>query len=65
MGTMTELDEEPSILIENCFRVHEDQTITPFPLHTDQRDLFLTSDLIFSILDPSPSLADKYKKMVS
>ena len=65
MGTMTELDEEPSILIENCYRVHDDETLTPFPLHTDQRDVFLTSDLIFSILDPSPALADKYKTMVS
>jgi hypothetical protein len=62
---MTELDEEPSILIENCFRVHEDETLTPFPLHTSQRDLFLTSDLVFTILDPSAALADKYKTMVS
>ena len=65
LGMMTELDEEPSILIENCFRVHEDETLTPFPLHTSQRDLFLTSDLVFTILDPSAALADKYKTMVS
>lgn len=65
MGTMTELDEEPSILIENCHRVNEDGELSKFPLHTDQRDLFLTSDLIFSILDPSAELADKYKTMVS
>lgn len=65
MGTMTELDEEPSILIENCHRVNEDGELSKFPLHTDQRDLFLTSDLIFSILDPSAELVDKYKTMVS
>lgn len=63
LGTMTELDEEPSILIENCMRVHEDGSLTKFPLHTDQRDLFLTSDLIFTILDPSADLADSYKAM--
>jgi hypothetical protein len=65
MGKMTELDEEPSILIENCYRVDEHGGLIKFPLHTDQRDLFLTSDLIFTILDPSADLVDKYKSMVS
>jgi len=65
MGKMTELDEEPSILIENCYRVDDQGELSKFPLHTDQRDLFLTSDLIFTILDPSADLADKYKSMVS
>jgi hypothetical protein len=65
MGTLTELDEEPSLLLENCFRVAPDGTLSVFPLHTDQRDVFLTSDLIFTILDPSTALVDQYKSMVS
>ncbi len=63
MGMMTELDEEPSILIEKCVRVHEDGTLTKFPLHTDQRDLFLTSDSIFTILDPSNEILNEYEKL--
>jgi hypothetical protein len=61
MGAITELDEEPSFLIENCMQVAEDGTLTPFPLHTSQRDLFLTSDCILTILDPSPKLLETYK----
>ena len=65
MGTLTELDEEPSLLLEGCYRVEPDGTLNEYPLHTDQRDVFLTSDLIFTILDPSAALVDKYKSMVS
>jgi hypothetical protein len=65
LGKLTELDEEPSLLIEDCFRVSPDGELSEFPLHTDQRDVFLTSDLIFTILDPSAALVGKYKSMVS
>ena len=65
IGKMTELDEEPSLLIENCHSIAPDGTLSPYPLHTDQRDLFLTSDLTLTILDPSASVADAYKRLVS
>jgi hypothetical protein len=65
MGTLTELDEEPSLLLEGCYRVAPDGTLSEYPLHTDQRDVFLTLDLIFTILDPSTALVDQYKSMVS
>ncbi len=60
IGAVTELDEEPSILIENCFEIQDDETMIPFPAFTQQRDMFLTSDVILSILDPSPNLAELY-----
>lgn len=61
LGQITELDEEPSILIEKCYEVLGDEEITPFPKYTDQRDLFLTSDQIFTILEPSSKLVGIYK----
>ena len=62
LGKVTELDEEPSILIEACYEIVSDEEIKPFPSFTSQRDVFLTSDVIMSILDPSPNLVDLYSK---
>ena len=60
LGKVTELDEEPSILIEGCYQIISDEEIIPFPAFTSQRDVFLTSDCILSILDPSSNLVDLY-----
>ena len=60
IGAVTELDEEPSILIEKCYEILSDDEIVPFPAFTQQRDMFLTSDVVMSILDPSPNLVDLY-----
>ena len=62
MGKVTELDEEPSILIEGCYQVMSDEEIIPFPAFTSQRDMFLTSECIMSILDPNPNLVKLYNK---
>ena len=59
MGEVTELDEEPSYLISNCYKIDDGQ-FTKYPLYTDQRDIFLTSDVVLTILEPSQSLLDKY-----
>ena len=61
IGKVTQLDEEPSCLIENCMQVMEDDTLLPFPRFTEQRDMFLTSDMILTILDPSPKVLETYK----
>jgi len=61
LGKVTELDEEPSLLIEGCFEVLSDKEIVPFPAFTAQRDMFLTSDVVMSILDPSPNLVQLYE----
>ena len=60
LGKVTELDEEPSILIEGCYEIISDEEILPFPSFTSQRDVFLTSDTIMSILEPSPNLVELY-----
>ena len=60
VADVEELDEEPSILIENCYEVVSEQDLKPFPAFTEQRDMFLTSDVIMSILDPSPNLVELY-----
>ena len=63
IGTVTELDEEPRLLIENCYEVLGDEEIVPFPKYSSQRDIFLTSESVMSILDPSKKLLDIYSKL--
>tara|TARA_B100000427_G_scaffold92958_1_gene76765 strand:- start:5244 stop:5393 length:150 start_codon:yes stop_codon:yes gene_type:complete len=45
--------------MEGCYEV-TDEGLTPFPKHSAQRDMFLTSDVVLSILDPSPEVAKLY-----
>lgn len=61
MGEVTELDEEPSYLISNCYKIDGGQ-FSKYPLYTDQRDIFLTSDVILTIVDPSKETVTNYKK---
>ena len=61
VGSITELDEEPSLLIEKCMEVLEDGTLREFPLHAEQRDLFLTSESVLTIVDASEQIATEYE----
>jgi hypothetical protein len=61
IGQVTELDEEPSVLVEQCFSISEDESMKPFPAFASQRDLFLTSESILTIVDPSEQIAKEYK----
>ena len=63
IGTITELDDEPSLLIEKCYEVTGEELLTPFPKYSSQRDIFLTSENVLSILDPSDKLLKAYKKL--
>ena len=63
LGKVNELDEEPSLLIEKCYEVTGEDTLTPFPKYSSQRDIFLTSDNVLSILDPSTKLLEIYNKL--
>ena len=65
LGKITELDEEPSLLIENCYSVTPEVTLQEYPLHTSQRDLFLTSDEVMTILDPSLTVTKLYEEAIS
>ena len=60
LAMVTELDEEPIYLLERCYEVSEEGELIPFPKHSSQRDIFLTSDVILTILEPSQALLDKY-----
>ena len=61
MGEVTELDEEPSYLISNCMRIEEGE-YKRYPYYTNQRDIFLTSDVILTIVEPSEDSVTNYKK---
>ena len=61
IGMVTELDEEPSLLIETCYEI-VDGNLVPFPKYSAQRDIFLTSETILTILEPSPEVLKKYKQ---
>jgi small nuclear ribonucleoprotein (snRNP)-like protein len=61
IGKVTELDEEPSLLIETCYEIVDGELI-PFPKYSAQRDMFLTSETILTILDASPEILEKYKQ---
>ena len=61
IGMVTELDEEPSLLIETCYEI-VDGDLVPFPKYSAQRDIFLTSETILTILEPSPEVLKKYKQ---
>ena len=60
MGEITELDEEPNYLITNCYKIDDGQ-FSKYPLYTDQRDIFLTSDVVLTIVDPSKETTTNYK----
>ena len=61
MGEITELDKEPNYLITNCYKIDDGQ-FSKYPLYTDQRDIFLTSDVVLTIVDPSKETTTNYKK---
>ena len=60
MGVVTELDEEPSVLIENCFSITPEGKLLPFPAFASQRDLFLTSESVLTIVDASEEITKEY-----
>ncbi len=60
IGRVTELDEEPSVLIEKCFNITSDGKLEEFPPFASQRDLFLTSESILTIVDPSEQIVKEY-----
>ena len=60
MGVVTELDEEPSVLIENCCSITPEGKLIPFPAFASQRDLFLTSESVLTIVDASEEITKEY-----
>jgi len=106
IGSLTELDEEPALFLQNCYKivecseygndpedlkrrahtfendhvliserkvddgaagkedwfVYEYAILQPFPKYADQRDLFLTTESIFTILDPKEDILKLYNR---
>ena len=62
IGKVTELDEEPAILVEGCYKI-ADGKLEIYPQYSSQRDLFLTSDAVFTIVDPSTEILGEYQKV--
>jgi len=65
IGKLTELDEEPSLLLEDSHLIDTEGDVHVYPLHTDQRFIFLTSTDIMSIMDAAPKVLAAYQKAVN
>lgn len=65
VGNIQELDEEPSLLVEDVFQITPDGEMEVYPLHTTQRYVFLTSTDVMTMMDPSPSVLSAHKKVVN
>jgi len=59
------MDEEPSLLIENCYYVTPEGNLEEYPLHSSQRDIFLTSDDVMTMMDPSLTVTKLYETAIS
>ena len=64
IGKLSEM-MRPSLLLEDSYRVVEEGLLNVYPLHTEQRFIFLTSTDIMSILDPAPAVLAAYQKAVN
>jgi hypothetical protein len=105
IGDLTELDEEPALFIQNCYKIvecaeygtdaeeiekrahslegthlkvsakkidegekeyyaYEYIVLQQYPKYADQRDLFLTTESIFTILDPSEDVLKLYNRVL-
>ena len=63
LGDVVELDEEPSYLIQNCHLV-SDEGLRKYPYYSDQDDVFIASEDVLTVVDPSPAVAKKYLVML-
>lgn len=103
IGTLTELDEEPALFLQNCYKIvecaeygedpeslerkahtlendhvkllarkvdegdkdwyaYEYLILEKFPKYSQQRDIFLTTESIFTILDPEEQVLKLYNR---
>jgi len=60
LADLLELDEEPALCLQECCTINDDGGVQPYPKHTHQRDIFLSTDDVMTILDPSPAVAKQY-----
>ena len=65
IGKLTELDEEPGLLLEDSHVIDTEGGLHVYPLHTDQRFIFLTTTDIMTIMDAAPAVLAAYQKAVN
>lgn len=65
IGKLTELDEEPGLLLEDSHVIDTEGGLHVYPLHTDQRFIFLTTTDIMTIMDAAPKVLAAYQKAVN
>jgi hypothetical protein len=68
IAQLEQLDEEPSCYLKNIYQITEDDdgvVLTKWPKYTSQNEsLFFQEDFI-TVVEPSPSVLDKYKETIS
>ena len=56
---------EPDCKMINPFIIKEDQTLEPWLLNVTKDDIFMmSSDKILTLVDPTPTLLEKYQDLI-
>ena len=55
------LDEKAAAHLVQPYRIKDDGTLEPWPLHADDEDVLIYSDTIATILEPKEEILKKYK----
>jgi len=56
---------EPDWRLVNPFEINENGQLNRWPFFTDQRSLMIESDTVLTAVDPSETIANQYKELLS
>jgi len=61
-----QLPEEPRVHLKEPFEVtgKTKLTLTPWPPHTDEKDILLSSDSLLTVVEPNETLRDTYLQKI-
>ena len=71
LGKVTEMDDEPSLMIDDCYVIKGGNgsgikiDLIEYPKHVSTRFLFLTSTDVLTILDPAPAVQEAYNEKIA
>ena len=71
LGKVTEMDQEPSLLIEDVYLVKGGNgsgikiDLVEYPKHVSDRFIFLTSTDVLTILEPAPAVIEAYNERIA
>ena len=63
ISKVEQLDAEPSCHLQDPYLVKDDGTLTPWPLHTVDRDILLYSETLATIVEPTEEIRAKYESV--